>query len=104
MERKALVEYRNQPHAKDINDIRKTGASIKEISEDIDEILDYARAAAGLATPMFKRLWSIPLKRPRGKRELVKRVVIRWYRHTRRIVLTPRRIQACWEEYRSFSR
>jgi hypothetical protein len=93
MERKALAEYRNQTHVKDINDIRKdireTGASV--VSEDIDRILDRARR---------DRVSRIPLKRPKGKRELVKREVIRWYRRTRGVVLSPRRVQACWEEYR----
>jgi hypothetical protein len=113
MKRKALAEYRNQPHVKDIRqkqartDLiprplrgrRDSRASIREVSEDIDEIL-YARRAAGHATPSFKRVWSIPLKRPKGKRELIRREVIRWYRRTHGTVISPRRIQACWEEYR----
>ena len=94
MERKALAEYRNQAHVKDINDIRKdireTGVS-QEVTEDINGILDNARRT---------RLSRIPLKRPKGKRELVKRDVIRWYRRTRGVVLSPRRVQASWEEYR----
>jgi hypothetical protein len=115
MKQKALAEYRNQPHVKDIRqeqartDLiprplrgrRQSQTSIREVSENIDEILD-ARRAAGHATPSFKRVWSIPLKRPKGKREHVKRVVIRWYRCTHGIVVGPRRIQDCWEEYRRF--
>jgi hypothetical protein len=118
-QRKASAEYHNQPHVKDIRQEqarthlipiplrgrRHSRASIREVSENIDEILDDARRAAGHATPSFKRVESIPRKRPKGKRELVKRYVIRWYRRTHGIVLSPRRIQACWEEYRrSFPR
>jgi hypothetical protein len=69
----------------------RTEASIREVSEDINGIL----GGAGRT-----RLSHIPLKRPKGKRELVKRVVIRWYRCTHGIVVSPRRVQDCWEEYR----
>jgi hypothetical protein len=47
---------------------------------------------------------SIPLKRPKGKREHVKRVVIRWARRTYGIVVSARRMQASWEEYRKWER
>jgi hypothetical protein len=95
MERKALAEYRNQTHVRDIRQeqalARHGRASLRDVSEGIDDILDYAGRA---------RLSTIPLKHPKGKRELVKRVVIRWYRRTHGIVLSPRRVQDCWEEYR----
>jgi hypothetical protein len=45
---------------------------------------------------------NIPLKRPYGKREWVKRVVIDWHRRTWGIVVSPRRIQDSWEGYRRF--
>jgi hypothetical protein len=115
-ERKGWADYRNQPHVKGIRqeqartDLiplrararRDSRDPIRDISENIDDILDHARRAAGHATPKFTRAVNIPLKRPYGKRELVKRVVIRWYRCTHGIVVSPRRIQACWAEYRSF--
>ncbi len=112
MTRKALAEYFNQPHVRDIRQEqarteliplrvrRHSRASIRDVSERIDEILDDARPVVSQPTTSFKRVWSIPLKRPKGKRELVKRVVIRWYRCTQGIVISPRRVQDCWEEYR----
>jgi hypothetical protein len=71
-----------------------------EVSKNIDEILDKAHRAKGHKPPPFKRVWSIPLKRPKGKREPVKRAVICWYGRTHGIILSSRRVQACWEEYR----
>jgi hypothetical protein len=46
---------------------------------------------------------SFPLKRPKGKRDWVKRVVARWARR-HRIAISPRRAETCWKEYRSFER
>jgi hypothetical protein len=52
----------------------------------------------------FKRLVNIPIKPPKGKREQVKRAVIRLARRTYGLDFSPRRIQASWEEYRKWER
>jgi hypothetical protein len=114
--RKAWAEYRNQPHVKNIRQeqallmpFRRSSPTIREtirefVSEEIGEILDDARHDAGVPTPKFKRLVSIPLRRPKGKRDWVKRVVARWARRAHRIAVSPRRVEDCWKEYRKFVR
>jgi hypothetical protein len=111
IERKAWAQYRNQRHVKDIRQERAQfsttrgaprtisrqeralipKALISDVSEGIDEILDHAGRG---------RFASIPLKRPKGKRDRVKRVVVRWARCAHRIVVSPRRVEDCWDEYR----
>ena len=66
MKRKALTDYRNQPHVKRIRQeqaliipFRRTSPIIREtirgvVSEDIDEILDDARRDAGHAAPKIQ--------------------------------------------------
>jgi hypothetical protein len=112
-ERKARAQYRNQPHVKDIRQeqartnlipVRLRGHyssrdTRRDVSENINDTLDNHRRAAGHA-PSKSRFVSIPHRRPYGKREWVKRVVIRWYHRTHGIVVSPRRIQDCWEKYR----
>jgi hypothetical protein len=131
IKRKALTEYRDQPHVRDIRQERAPirdaprasegkgilayarrvaarrqeraripQAVIDDISEGIDDILDHARRAAGQATPKFKRSVNIPLKRPKGERDRIRRVVVRWARCAHRIVVSPRRVADCWEQYR----
>jgi hypothetical protein len=129
-ERKAWAEYRNQPHVKDIHqervalsdalprDVplsaelhvstegliiswperrlfrrsgRTIGEKIEEVSVGINDILDHAGRG---------RLASIPLKRPKGERDRVRRIVIRWARCAHHIVVSSRRVADCWEQYR----
>jgi hypothetical protein len=115
-ERKARTEFREQQHVKRIRQeqaliisFRRSSPEIREpirefVSEEIDEILDDARHDAGVPTPKFKRLVNIPLKRPKGKREWVKRVVARLARRAYRIAISPRRVEDRWKEYRKSER
>jgi len=75
-------------------------ATIRQVSVGINDILYHARRAAGQPTPKFKRLVTIPLERPKGERDRVRRVVVRWARCAHRIVVSPRRVADCWEQYR----
>jgi hypothetical protein len=96
-ERKAEAKHRNQQYVKNIRKERALihKIPIEDISQGIDDILDGAGRG---------RFVSKPLKRPKGKREWVKRVVARLAWRAKRIVISPRRVEDCWKEYRSFER
>jgi hypothetical protein len=123
-EQKTLEKYRNQPHVKDIRQERAPLRDAPRPSEGND-VLAYARRVAArrqeralisqttiddVAQGIDEivegrgRFTSIPPKRPKGKREQIKREAIRWCHRTYGIVVSPRRIQACWEEYRKWER
>jgi hypothetical protein len=96
-QRKAEAKHRNQQYVKDIRQEQALihEIPIEDIAQGIDDILDGAGRG---------RFVSKPLKRPKGKRERVKRVVARFARRAHRVAISPRRAEECWKEYRKFVR
>jgi hypothetical protein len=92
----AMAEYHARAHLRDVRNIQEKLTSTP--------VADHQDARAASSADISEILSEVPIrpiqiKRPYGQRREVREAAVRWCAATYGITITPRRAQACWDEF-----